>query len=138
MTPLRSLFRSPATPTEIDPVPLVEPRFTIDGWSLDDTPLAVAVRRDDRRELSTLMHGVAVRAETPWTYTRAIEMLEDAGEHGQAYAVAVTWLEHPESRRPENAAVSRTITRHRDRLKVRLGASASRSRLTHEGSVSTD
>ena len=138
MTPLRSLFRSPATPTEIEPVALVEPRFTIDGWSLEDTPLAVAVRRDDRRELSTLMHGVAVRAETPWTYTRAIEMLEDAGEHGQAYAVAVTWLEHPESRRSENAAVTRTITRHRDRLRARLGASAARTPLGREGSIGTD
>ena len=127
MSQIRSLFRGRQPVADIEPVPLVEPRATIDGWSLDDTPLADAVPRSERRELSTLLHGVAVRAETPWTYTRAIEMLEDAGEHAQAYAVCLAWLEHPESRRPETAQLTRTVTRHRDRLRARLAAAAARA-----------
>jgi hypothetical protein len=116
-----SLFRKRAAPAEVEPVPLVVPRSSIDGWTLDGTPLAASVARGDRRELATLLHGVAVRVETPWTYIRAVELLEAAHEPAQAYAVCAAWLALPAATRPGHAHDTRTLVRAQDRLRVRLG-----------------
>ena len=115
-----ALFRNRRPVGEVEPVELVVPRATIDGWTLEGTPLAPRVARSDQRELCTLLHGVAVRVETPWTYVRAAEMLEAVGELAQAYAVCEAWLKLPASQRVEAAHDTRQLTRTRDRLRARL------------------
>jgi hypothetical protein len=122
-----SLFRNRRPVTEVEPVDLVVPRATIDGWSLEGTALATKVPRGEQRELSTLLHGIAVRVETPWTYLRAVEILEGCGEEEQAYAVCEAWLKVPASRRDEHASDTRQLTRLRDRLRSRLAARSTAS-----------
>lgn len=117
-----SLFRSRQPVADVDPVELVVPRATIDGWTLDGTPLARKVDRAQQRELSTLLHGVAVKVDTSWTYARAAELLEGCGEPAQAYAACEAWLRHPAAQQGDNAQSTRHVTRTRDRLRSRLAA----------------
>ena len=125
MSPLPNPFRRASAPPDVEPAPLVVPRATVDGWTLEGTPLATAVPRARQRELSTLMHGVAIGVDTPYTYERAVELLEDAGQTAQAHAVCHAWLTRPAASLPANAHATRSLTRARDRLRARLGAATS-------------
>ena len=122
VTGLGSLFRRRGPLPPVTAPPLVVPRQTLDGWSLDGTPLARSVPKQDLRELANLLHGVASRAETPWTYERAAELLVHAGEDGQAYAVAEAWLGGRGARQPEHAQATRSLERTLERLRARLAA----------------
>jgi hypothetical protein len=110
--------RRPApTLTEVAAVPV--PRFSIDGWTLEGTPLAAKLTKDDLRELETLLHGIAIRVDTPYTYDRAAQLLELAGEAGQALAVCEVWADLPAATAPEHAAQTRAIHKRGDRLRAR-------------------
>jgi hypothetical protein len=119
-----ALFRRRETPQEIEPAAIPVPRFSIDGWTLAGTPLAakLATRlpRPDLRELETLLHGVAVEADTPYTYERAAVLLERSDEPGPALSVCEAWLAHPASKWPEYVHHTRAIEKHRARLRLRL------------------
>jgi hypothetical protein len=122
-----SLFRGrrPA-PQEIEPAAIPVPRFSIDGWTLSGTPLATKLAshlpRTDLRELETLLHGVAVEADTPYTYERAAVLLERSDEPGPALSVCEAWLHHPASKWPEYVHHTKAIEKHRARLRMRLSA----------------
>jgi hypothetical protein len=122
------LFRHRKPAGEVAPVELVTPQATIDGWTLDGTALAGSVRdRQLQRELCTLLHGIAVRVDTPWTYERAAAILDEAGEPAQAHAVCEAWLRRPASRESTNSQATRHLTRLRDRLRSRLAGPAAAS-----------
>jgi hypothetical protein len=119
------LFRRHQTTAVIDPSPIPVPRFSIDGWTFSGTPAAdrlAVLPRADLRELETLLHGVAVEVDTPYTYERAAVLLERAGEHGPALSVCEAWLAHPASRWPEYLHHTRALDKHRMRLRARLSA----------------
>lgn len=111
--------RRPVT-GDVAPVPLVEPRSTVDGWTLAGTVLAGRVRREDQRELATLLHGVSIRVDTAYTYERASQMLERVDELEQALTVCEEWLAHPASQRPVAASTTRLMTKRRARLRARV------------------
>ena len=120
------LFRRRGTLHEIEPAAIPVPRFSIDGWTLAGTPLATKLStrlaRPDLRELETLLHGVAVEVDTPYTYERAAVLLERSDEPGPALSVCEAWLAHPASRWPEYVHHTRGIDKHRARLRTRLGS----------------
>lgn len=119
------LFRRREVPAEIVPAAIPVPRFSIDGWTLSGTPLAAKLSahlpRPELRELETLLHGIAVEADTPYTYDRAAVLLERADEPGPALSVCEAWLAHPASKWPEYLHHTRAIDKHRARLRIRLG-----------------
>jgi hypothetical protein len=118
-----TLFRRRATYALIDPAPIPVPRFSIDGWTFSGTPAAAtlgSLPRQDLRDLETLLHGVDVQVDTPYTYERAAVLLERAGEHGPALSVCEAWLAHPASRWPEYTQHTRAMEKHKARLRVRL------------------
>ncbi|MGH8892918.1 MAG: hypothetical protein ACRDWY_06375 [Actinomycetes bacterium] len=119
------LFRRRVVTQEIVPAAIPEPRFSIDGWTLAGTPLATKLTsklaRPDLRELETLLHGVAVKVDTPYTYERAAVLLERGDEPGPALSVCEMWLAHPAARWPEYVHHTRAIDKHRARLRTRLG-----------------
>jgi len=126
---MASLFRRRDIPVVLEPAPIPVPRFTIDGWTLAGTPLAAKLStrapqtaRADLRELETLLHGVAVEADTPYTYERAAVLLERCDEAGPALSVCEAWLAHPASRWPAHVHHTRAVDKHRARLRVRLSA----------------
>ena len=118
------LFRRRLPLAEVAPFPIPVPRFSIDGWTLTGTPLAdnlcSRLPRGDLRELETLLHGIAVEVDTPYTYERAAVLLERAGEPGPAMSVCDAWLANPASKWPEYAQHTRGIDKHRNRLRARL------------------
>jgi hypothetical protein len=118
------LFRRRAEPVEIVPAAIPVPRFSIDGWTLTGTPLADKLTsrlpRPDLRELETLLHGIAGEVATPYTYERAAVLLERSDEPGPALSVCEAWLAHPAARWPEYSQHTRSIERHRARLRSRL------------------
>jgi hypothetical protein len=120
------LFRRRPEPVEIVPAAIPVPRFSIDGWTLTGTPLAdkltARLPRPDLRELETLLHGIAVEVDTPYTYERAAVLLERSDEPGPALSVCEAWLAHPAARWPEYAQHTRSIVRHRARLRSRLAS----------------
>jgi hypothetical protein len=122
MSGLKGLFRPHKDTEPVPPAPLVTPRPSVDGWTLDGTPLAARIPRRDRRELCTLLHGVAIGVDTPYTYARAAELLEQHGEDAQAHAVCSAWFALPVSRHPAHSHAGRTLARQRDRLRDRLRA----------------
>ncbi len=118
-----SLFRRRVLDVVLEPAAIPVPRFSIDGWTFTGTPdLAqlAGLPASDLRELETLLHGVAVETDTPYTYERAAVLLERAGEHGAALSVCEAWLAHPASRWPEYVAHTRGLDKHRARLRARL------------------
>lgn len=119
-----ALFRRRVVAAPIEPADIPVPRPSIDGWTLSGTPigavLAAHLPRHDVRELETLLHGVAVAAETPYTYDRAAVLLERCGELGPALAVCEAWLAHPASAWPEYVHHTRAIEKHRIRLRTQL------------------
>jgi hypothetical protein len=120
------LFRRRAEPVQIVPAAIPVPRFSIDGWTLTGTPLADKLTsrlpRPDLRELETLLHGIAVEVDTPYTYERAAVLLERSDEPGPALSVCEAWLAHPASKWPEDAQHTRSVERHRARLRSRLAS----------------
>ena len=118
-----SLFRKRVLEVALDPAPIPVPPFSIDGWTFAGTPdLArlASLPANDLRELETLLHGVAVEVDTPYTYERAAVLLERAGQSGPALSVCEAWLAHPASRWPEYVQHTRGIDKHRARLRARL------------------
>jgi hypothetical protein len=120
------LFRRRAEPVQIVPAAIPVPRFSIDGWTLTGTPLADKLTsrlpRPDLRELETLLHGIAVEVDTPYTYERAAVLLERSDEPGPALSVCEAWLAHPASKWPEYAQHTRSVELHRARLRSRLAS----------------
>ena len=119
------LFRRHPATAVIDPAPIPVPRFSIDGWTFSGTPDAdrlAGLPRSELRELETLLHGVAVEVDTPYTYERAAVLLERAKEHGPALSVCEAWLAHPASRWPEYLHHTRALDKHRMRLRTRISA----------------
>lgn len=121
----KTMFRRRPDATAPEPATIPVPRFSIDGWTLSGTPLAAVVARRlspvDARELTTLLHGVAIGVDTPYTYDRAALLLERCGEHAAALSVCEAWGEHPASHWPEYAHQTKAVARHRARLRARLG-----------------
>jgi hypothetical protein len=118
-----SLFRRRVLDAVIEPAPIPVPRFSIDGWTFTGTPDLARLSglpAADLRELETLLHGVAVEVDTPYTYERAAVLLERAGQHGPALSVCEAWLAHPASRWPEYVQHTRGVDKHRARLRARL------------------
>jgi hypothetical protein len=117
-------FRHRATAVVIEPAAIPVPSFSIDGWTLSGSSLAAklstSLARPDIRELETLLHGVAVEADTPYTYERAAVLLERSDEPGIALSVCEAWLAHPASKWPEYVHHTRAIDKHRFRLRARL------------------
>lgn len=118
------LFRRRRPDVDVGVVPIPVPRATIDGWTLEGAPVAARLAKSDLRELETLLHGIDVGADTPYTYERAAVLLERAGELGSAMAVCEAWSALPAARWPEYAGHTRTLERRRSRLRSRLAASA--------------
>ncbi len=115
--------RRPVT-EPIKPAPIPVPRFSIDGWTLAGVPLAVhlttELSRPDLRELETLLHGIAIEVDTPYTYERAAVLLERGGEPGSALSVCEAWLAHRASSWPEYTHHTRAVEKRRSRLRTRL------------------
>ncbi|WP_406283006.1 hypothetical protein [Embleya sp. NBC_00896] len=88
---------------------------------MEGTPLADRFEREELRELGTLLHGVGAEMRTAWTYERAADLLERAGERPQALAVVEMWFALPEDVRRTNPAATRSLGRRRQRLRSRLG-----------------
>ncbi len=120
-----TLFRRRLAEVPREPATIPVPRSTIDGWTLAGTPLAAKLPKADLRELETLLHGIAVAAETPYTYERAAILLERAAEPGQALAVCERWMSQPASRWPEYVHHTRAIDKRRMRLRARQAVVAS-------------
>ena len=117
-----AIFRRRQTLAPVAPGPIPVPRPTIDGWTLAGTPLAGRLAKADLRELETLLHGIAVQADTPYTYERAAVLLERAGDPAAALSVCEAWLAMPAGRWPEDANHTRAIEKRRNRLRVRLAS----------------
>ena len=119
-----ALFRRRVVAAPIEPAEIPVPRPSIDGWTLAGTPIAAVLAarlpRHDVRELETLLHGIAVAADTPYTYDRAAVLLERCGELGPALAVCEAWLALPAAGWPEYVHHTRAIEKHRMRLRTRL------------------
>lgn len=114
------LFHRRPVSTTVDAAPIPVPRFSIDGWTLEGDPLAGKLGKADLRELETLLHGIAVEVDTPYTYERASVLLERAGDQGAALSVCEAWIAHPAARWPEYVHHTRAIDKRRARLRSRL------------------
>ncbi|MGH8867522.1 MAG: hypothetical protein ACRDYU_05945 [Actinomycetes bacterium] len=105
---------------DVPVVPVVAPHMSVDGWTLAGTPLGARIRPGDQRELATLLHGVSIGVDTPYTYERACDVLDRIGEVEQALAVCESWLSHPASERPTSATTTRLLTKRRARLQAKV------------------
>jgi hypothetical protein len=114
------LFHRRPVSTSVEAAPIPVPRFSIDGWTLAGDPLTAKLGKADLRELETLLHGIAVDVDTPYTYERASVLLERAGDIGPALSVCEAWLAHPAAKWPEYLHHTRAIDKRRTRLRSRL------------------
>ena len=118
------LFNRRETNETITAAPIPVPRFSIDGWTLSGVPLAAGLTKrltaPDLRELETLLHGIAVQADTPYTYERAAVLLERGGEPGPALSVCEAWLSHVAAAVPEHVHQTKAVEKRRARLHQRL------------------
>ena len=71
--------------------PIVEPRFTIDGWTYYGTALEERFPPQVEAELAQAVHMISARLATAWNYRRAAQLLEREREYSQAYAVLESW-----------------------------------------------
>jgi len=117
-----NLPRNAGDPAEVPVPPLAVPHFTVDGWTLAGTPLAGRIPRQLAGELTTLLHTISLRTETPWTYDRAAQILEECGQPSQALAVCEAWFLLAASHGPASKAKNRALSRRRHRLRARLAA----------------
>ena len=92
-----ALFHRRPVTTAVEAAPIPVPRFSIDGWTLAGDPLAGKLAKGDLRELETLLHGIAVEVDTPYTYERAAILLDRAGRH-RARALGVRGVAGPSGR----------------------------------------
>jgi hypothetical protein len=115
-----ALFHRRPVTTTVEAAPIPVPRFSIDGWTLAGDPLAGKLAKGDLRELETLLHGIAVEVDTPYTYERASILLDRAGDVGPALSVCEAWLAHPAAKWPEYVHHTRAIDKRRTRLHTRL------------------
>jgi hypothetical protein len=106
--------------TTVEAAPIPVPRFSIDGWTLAGHPLAGKLAKGDLRELETLLHGIAVEVDTPYTYERAAILLDRAGDAGPALSVCEAWLALPAAKWPEYVHHTRAIDKRRTRLRTRI------------------
>ena len=114
-----ALFHRRQTSTPLEPEPIPVPRPSIDGWTLAGTSLVAKLSKPDLRELEILLHGIAVSADTPYTYERAAILLERAGEPGSAISVCDAWLSLHAAKWPEYVHHTRAIDKRRSRLRTR-------------------
>jgi hypothetical protein len=114
------LFHRNTVSTSIEAAPIPVPRFSIDGWTLEGDPLTTKLAKPDLRELETLLHGIAVEADTPYTYERAAVLLELAGDLGAALSVCEAWLAHAAAKWPEYVNHTRAVDKRRARLRSKL------------------
>jgi hypothetical protein len=114
--------RQPAPPLEPAPIPV--PRPSIDGWTLSGSPLVTKLSKPDLRELEILLHGIAVQADTPYTYERAAVLLERAGDPAVAVSICDAWIALPAAGWPEYAHHTRAIEKRRGRLRNRQPTAA--------------
>jgi hypothetical protein len=105
---------------DVPAVPLITPQPSVDGWTLAGTPLAARLGREHHREVATLLHGVGIRVDTPYTYERASALLERLGEYEQALSVCEAWLTHPAASRPTSAGTTKLVMKRRSRLRLRV------------------
>lgn len=119
-----TLFHRRPVSTVIEAAPIPVPRFSIDGWTLAGDPLAGKLAKGDLRELETLLHGIAVEVDTPYTYERAAILLDRAGDTGPALSVCEAWLALPAAKWPEYLHHTRAIDKRRTRLRSRLSGRA--------------
>jgi hypothetical protein len=124
---MMGLFNRNPVSSSFEPAPIPVPLFSIDGWTLAGHPLAAKLAKPDLRELETLLHGIAVEADTPYTYERAAVLLERAAEPGPALSVCEAWLAHAAAKWPEYVHHTRAIDKRRGRLRSKI---ASRSAAT--------
>jgi hypothetical protein len=117
-----ALFHRRPVSTAVESAPIPVPRFSIDGWTLAGDPLAGKLAKGDLRELETLLHGIAVEVDTPYTYERAAILLDRAGDTGPAVSVCEAWLALPAAKWPEYLHHTRAIDKRRARLRSRLVA----------------
>lgn len=115
-----ALFNRRPVTMVVEAAPIPVPRFSIDGWTLAGDPLAAKLAKADLRELETLLHGIAVEVDTPYTYERAAILLDRAGDLGAALSVCEAWLALPAAKWPEYLHHTRAIDKRRTRLRVRL------------------
>jgi hypothetical protein len=116
-----ALFNRRPVFSVVETAPIPVPRFSIDGWTLAGDPLAGKLAKGDLRELETLLHGIAVEVDTPYTYERAAILLDRAGDLGPALSVCEAWLALPAAKWPEYLHHTRAIDKRRARLRTRLG-----------------
>jgi hypothetical protein len=115
-----ALFNRRPVTADVEASPIPVPRFSIDGWTLAGDPLAGKLAKGDLRELETLLHGIAVEVDTPYTYERAAILLDRAGDLGPALSVCEAWLALPAAKWPEYLHHTRAIDKRRTRLRARL------------------
>lgn len=117
-----ALFNRRPVTTVVEAAPIPVPRFSIDGWTLAGDPLAGKLAKGDLRELETLLHGIAVEVDTPYTYERAAILLDRAGDLGPALSVCEAWMLLPAAKWPEYLHHTRAIDKRRARLRARLSS----------------
>jgi hypothetical protein len=115
-----ALFHRRLVSTAVESAPIPVPRFSIDGWTLAGDPLAGKLSKGDLRELETLLHGIAVEVDTPYTYERAAILLDRAGDTGPALSVCAAWLALPAAKWPEYIHHTRAIEKRGARLRSRI------------------
>ena len=71
--------------------PVVEPRFSIDGWTYEGTELQECFPPDVDAELAQAVHMISAGLATAWHYRRAAQLLESQRVYAQAYAVLEAW-----------------------------------------------
>ena len=129
-----TLFRRRATYALIDPAPIPVPALQHRRLDLRRHPRRGRARGRSRARtcasLETLLHGVAVEVDTPYTYERAAVLLERAGEHGPALSVCEAWLAHPAAHWPEYPQHTRAMEKHKAETAGPAEAGARRSPLT--------
>lgn len=121
------LFNRHPVSTTIEAAPIPVPRFSIDGWTLAGDPLTTKLAKPDLRELETLLHGIAIEVDTPYTYERAAVLLERAGDLSPALSVCEAWLAHPAAKWPEYVHHTRAIDKRRARLRSKLSSRSAAS-----------
>lgn len=71
--------------------PVVEPRFSIDGWTYEGTSLQECFPPQVEAELAQAVHMICAGLATAWHYRRAAQLLEAQRSCSQAYAVLEIW-----------------------------------------------
>ena len=119
-----ALFHRRQAGQPVEPAPIPVPRASIDGWTLAGSALVAKLSKPDLRELEILLHGIAVSADTPYTYERAAILLERAGDPGPALSVCDAWRALPAAKWPEYVHHTRAIEKRRTRLRTRQSTKA--------------